>query len=302
MANDSEPRAETPVAALAHPGASFLTDINHVTLPDGRTLQTYTAGKGDDVIVLESGMGTGGAYWGLVVDELVAHPVRVVAYDRAGYGGSSPATDARRVEDLANDLLALVATLDARRILLVGHSWGGPILRVAASKLDQSRLVGLLLVDPSDELCPFYFTRKMTFLLWLGTYLYIVYYYLGMLPKMARGMLDPLPEPYMSAALAGCTKAAARASSMEVANIGSKLRSCETADLSGVRVTLISAGGGEMGQEMRDALTAAHKQRVERVKGRFVHAEKSPHNVNVHEPALVASEAMMLLGQDWRAD
>lgn len=299
MPND-DPRPSTPVAARAHPGASFLTSTKPVTLPDGRVLQTYHAGSGDDVIVLESGMGTGAAYWGLVVDELVSHPVRIVAYDRAGYGRSSPATDKRTLADLAGDLLAVVASVEGR-VLLVGHSWGGPILRVAAPQI-RSRLAGLLLVDPSDELCPFYFTRKMTLLFWLGSYLSYVYYYLGWAEKMGRAILDPLPEPYLGAAVAGLSKSSARASSWEVTDIGGKLRSAADAEAPGVPLTLISAGGGELGKELRDELTAAHRQRVERVKGRFVFAETSPHNVNVHEPALVASEAMLLLGGEWRAD
>ncbi len=37
------------------------------------------------------------------------------------------------------------------RVVLCGHSWGGPIIRVAASSMDPELLAGLVLVDPSDE-------------------------------------------------------------------------------------------------------------------------------------------------------
>ncbi|WFR65445.1 hypothetical protein P9222_01230 [Paenibacillus amylolyticus] len=42
--------------------------------------------------------------------------------------------------------------------MLVGHSWGGPIVRAAASA-HLSRLRGIILVDPSDEHCEMYFSK-----------------------------------------------------------------------------------------------------------------------------------------------
>ncbi|BEI99233.1 hypothetical protein CcaverHIS631_0402760 [Cutaneotrichosporon cavernicola] len=280
-------RAPTPIPALAHPGASFLTNTQPVTLPDGRVLQTYTAGSGGDVIVLESGMGAGAAYWGLVVDELVSHPVRVVGYDRAGYGGSTPANDTRRVQDLANDLVHLLSTLDMDRLVLVGHSWGGPILRVATAQLPpdiKRKLAGLLLVDPSDELCRFYYSYTTIWFFWASSYLIYAAYYLGLMPRIGRAVLDPLPEPYMSAALAASLP---HAQAWEVMDITTNLR---------------TSGGDEIGQARRDELCAAHRRRVQIVKGRYILAEKSSHNVNIDEPGLVAREAMTLLGNEWRAD
>ena len=51
-----------------------------------------TAGGGDDLVVLEAGLGASGLYWGPVHRELAQH-VRVVAYERAGYGASAAARE-----------------------------------------------------------------------------------------------------------------------------------------------------------------------------------------------------------------
>lgn len=301
--------ARTPTPAIAHPGASFLTNTAAITLPDGRTLQTYTAGSGEDVVVLESGLGQGAAYWGLVVDVFVssAAPAKVVAYDRAGYGGSSRVNDRRDMDALADDLIALLSAQGGNgRIVLVGHSWGGPILRVAARKILASspalatRLAGLVLVDPSDELCPFYFTRKLSWAFWLQSYLITPFYYLGKQPAITRAILDPLPDPYMAAAVAGCTANAAHATAWEIADFPRKLKwvgGGGRADVGQTPVTVVSAGKGEeMGAEFRDQLNAAHRRRAEScARGKFVVAEKSGHGINITEPELIVEEAMALL-------
>lgn len=74
---------------------------------------------------------------------------RLIAYNRAGIGASDSASDRRSLQDLAADLTALAASLNYRRLVLIGHSWGGPIVRRAV--LDLPDATALLLVDPSDE-------------------------------------------------------------------------------------------------------------------------------------------------------
>jgi pimeloyl-ACP methyl ester carboxylesterase len=41
--------------------------------------------------------------------------------------------------------------------VLVGHSWGGPIVRVAAAGVPE-RIAGLVLVDQTDEGCDMFFS------------------------------------------------------------------------------------------------------------------------------------------------
>jgi pimeloyl-ACP methyl ester carboxylesterase len=80
--------------------------------------------------------------------------VDLVAYDRPGFGASTPATNhphlQQQVEALTN-LLAVVAITN--RILLVGHSYGGPIALMAAIQ-QPDKVAGALLIgaDVSPEL------------------------------------------------------------------------------------------------------------------------------------------------------
>ena len=125
-----------------------------VTTPDGRRLRTFARGPRDAgaLVVLEAGLGASGLYWALV-HRMLAERVRVVAYERAGYGESDPVRGPRTLDRLADDLDAVVAAQQFTRLVLVGHSWGGPIVRtLAARRLAAGKPIDwLVLVDQSDE-------------------------------------------------------------------------------------------------------------------------------------------------------
>ncbi|MCS3842292.1 alpha/beta fold hydrolase [Microbacterium sp. AK031] len=115
------------------PGSGLLGEDRMLTTPGGRRLRTMVRGSGDDLVVLEAGLGMSGLYWG-PVHELISAGSRVVAYERAGYGGSDADTDPRTLERLADDLGIVVDAVPHRRLVLIGHSWGGPIVRTAAAR------------------------------------------------------------------------------------------------------------------------------------------------------------------------
>src|SRR5690625_4632687 len=148
-----------------------------VATTDGRQLRAVVAGTGTDLVVLEAGLGAAALTWGPVMEHLAPH-CRVVAYDRAGYGRSDPGPGARDLSRLADDLLAVVGAVDHSRLVLAGHSWGGPLARLAAARLMEAAgplrdgpdarhgaarrsLTGLVLVDPADEHAELYFSRAM---------------------------------------------------------------------------------------------------------------------------------------------
>src|SRR6185436_42859 len=56
---------------------------------------------------------------------LAAHGYRCIAHDRRGHGRSSQPSDGNDMDTYADDLAALVATLDLRNVIHVGHSTGG---------------------------------------------------------------------------------------------------------------------------------------------------------------------------------
>lgn len=100
-------------------------------------------------ILLESGGGMNSTEWDSLAPRLARETgATVVAYDRAGFGKSDlPATRA----DLAEDTAALWRGLREfgldRNLILVGHSYGGFLIRFeAAAHPDAVR--GLIFVDP----------------------------------------------------------------------------------------------------------------------------------------------------------
>src|SRR5690625_2269342 len=105
-----------------------------VPTADGRHLHVVVAGTGTDLVVLEAGLGAGALSWGPVLELLAPH-CRVVAYDRAGYGRSDPDLRPRDLSRLADDLITVVGAVDHARLVLAGHSWGGPVVRLAAARL-----------------------------------------------------------------------------------------------------------------------------------------------------------------------
>ncbi|MFF0147872.1 pimeloyl-ACP methyl ester carboxylesterase [Amycolatopsis sulphurea] len=118
-----------------------------VTLPDGRRLRTVVAGAGPEpLVVFENGISAPAAEW-VHTQREVATRARTLGYDRAGYGGSDPDDADRSLPRLADDLTALLDALgETAPVVLVGHSWGGPIIRLFADR-HPARVAGLVFVD-----------------------------------------------------------------------------------------------------------------------------------------------------------
>jgi pimeloyl-ACP methyl ester carboxylesterase len=117
--------------------------------PSGRVLRRVEAGVGEPAVVLEAGMNCGAASWQQVMPLLAPH-VRVVAYDRAGIGGSAPAPGLAVVDRQIDDLVSVITGLAAGPCVLAGHSWGGLLVQLLAFRRPDL-VAGLVLVDPGHE-------------------------------------------------------------------------------------------------------------------------------------------------------
>ncbi|WP_341280763.1 alpha/beta fold hydrolase [Paenibacillus sp. FSL H8-0537] len=133
-------------------------DSQYIQTTDGRQLHDMENGAGEFTVVFESGMGLSRSTWGLV-QPLVAKYARAVVYDRAGTGRSQPDEAPRTLARITEDLACLLNHLGTGPFILVGHSWGGPIIRTAAA-MNPAHIHGLVLVDPSDEHCGLYFEQS----------------------------------------------------------------------------------------------------------------------------------------------
>jgi pimeloyl-ACP methyl ester carboxylesterase len=122
------------------------------TTPDGRTLGAMVTG-GDDAPVLFFLHGTPGSRWMHPEPEVVvAAGVRLVTYDRPGYGRSDR-NPGRELLESGIDTAAIADELDLDRFSVVGWSGGGPhALGIAAALGPRIRGFGVVSSPgPLDE-------------------------------------------------------------------------------------------------------------------------------------------------------
>ncbi len=121
---------------------------NTLTTADGRTLRYVVAGERGPTVVFEAGLGSCASMW-VTTQRFVAEHTRTVSYDRAGHAGSTADTQRRTLVRINEDLHALIEKVSpGEPVVLVAHSWGGPIVRSFADKYP-GRVAGVVLVDTS---------------------------------------------------------------------------------------------------------------------------------------------------------
>lgn len=120
-----------------------------VELADGRSLHAYEAGDPEGRLVVHH-HGTPGS--GLLRREWTADAaergIRLVGYDRAGYGGSDRLAG-RSVSDVTADVAALADHLGADRFSTWGISGGGPHALACAALLPDRVLAAASLASPA---------------------------------------------------------------------------------------------------------------------------------------------------------
>ena len=115
----------------------------------GHRIALYVSGSGPTV-VMEAGGGSWSRDWVAVAPEL-SKEMRVVTYDRPGYGLSAPCPLSRTAERISDELhTALGEARIAGPFVLVGWSLGGAFVRVYADRYPKN-LRGLVFVDPAVE-------------------------------------------------------------------------------------------------------------------------------------------------------
>jgi pimeloyl-ACP methyl ester carboxylesterase len=107
-----------------------------IRLADGRLLELHELGEPDGFPIIFH-HGTPGA--GTIYGRWATSGVRVIAYDRAGYGGSTR-KPGRAVVDVVADITALADELELRQFATWGLSGGGPHALACAALCDE-RLV-----------------------------------------------------------------------------------------------------------------------------------------------------------------
>jgi pimeloyl-ACP methyl ester carboxylesterase len=104
-------------------------------------------GSGNPAVVLEAGIAASSLNWSILQPQL-AKFATTYSYDRPGFGWSAPSKRQCTLQEMSDDLHALVTVLKITTpYVLVGHSFGALILRAYAQRFPEE-LAGIILVDP----------------------------------------------------------------------------------------------------------------------------------------------------------
>lgn len=125
----------------------YLTPQRVVHIEQGRTINLVCAGRGSPTVILSAGLDGWSFDWGLV-QPVLARRTRVCAWDRAGYGFSSPSPEPQDIVHTTSDLGRALKGAGIRGpYVMVGHSLGG-IESLLFTDLHRQSVVGMVLVDP----------------------------------------------------------------------------------------------------------------------------------------------------------
>src|SRR5215471_8175296 len=123
-----------------------------IRTPDGRTLSVEDYGDpGGRPVLVHTGTPNSRLLYGPNVTDAAARGLRLIGYDRPGYGGSDP-QPGRTVADCAADVRAICAALGIGRLAMWGISGGGPHVLACAALLPDLVVAAASLASlaPSD--------------------------------------------------------------------------------------------------------------------------------------------------------
>lgn len=107
-----------------------------------------------EVLILSPGLGGSASYWAPNLAAFAAR-YRVLLYDHRGTGRSDPALpDTVAIDDMAQDVAALMDRLGVRRAHFLGHALGG-IIGLALARAEPSRIGRLVVMNGWARLDPY---------------------------------------------------------------------------------------------------------------------------------------------------
>jgi pimeloyl-ACP methyl ester carboxylesterase len=129
-----------------------LTEPRRASLQAAGTRLSYLEWGSDrePAALLLHGITSNARTWWRVAPRLVELGFRVVAFDMPGHGQSGETAD-HRVENVAQLIVQAATGLGMRRMLVIGHSWGGAVGLAMAARA-ATPVARLVLVDPALNL------------------------------------------------------------------------------------------------------------------------------------------------------
>lgn len=144
QASTGSPEEQRGILEISTPRTESMIDVG------GRRLHCFAYGNGSPTVVLVSGFESPQVYWNSVIPDLATRTT-VVTFDRAGIGKSEIGDLPTHGEQSAKDLRVLLDKLSVPTpYILVGHSYGGSVVRLFASMYPDD-LGGLILEETQHE-------------------------------------------------------------------------------------------------------------------------------------------------------
>ena len=112
---------------------------------DGVPIKYEVRGKGEPALVFVHGWCCDRSYWNAQL-QCFARNYQVVAIDLAGHGESGLDRKEWTMGAFGEDIVAVIKKLNLDKIVLIGHSMGGPAVLEAARRLPAS-VIGLVVAD-----------------------------------------------------------------------------------------------------------------------------------------------------------
>ena len=130
-----------PAGPAAGPGVA--------TAPDGVSIAYTVAGSGSPALVFVHGWMCDQTYW---TDQaaVFSETNTVVTIDLAGHGESGMEREGWPLMAFGADVEAVVEVLGLDRVILIGHSMGGPVV-LEAARLMPDRVIGVVGVDTLQD-------------------------------------------------------------------------------------------------------------------------------------------------------
>jgi pimeloyl-ACP methyl ester carboxylesterase len=123
--------------------------LRTVLTPDGRTLAVeYSGDPAGRPVLVHMGTPNSRQIYGPNARDAAERGLRLVSYDRPGYGGSSP-QPGRTVADCAGDVRTICAELGIDRLAMWGVSGGGPHVLACAALLPDLVTAAASLASPA---------------------------------------------------------------------------------------------------------------------------------------------------------
>jgi pimeloyl-ACP methyl ester carboxylesterase len=120
----------------------------HLIDVGGHRLHLHCLGQGAPAVVFDAALGASSLSWSLVAPA-VAAITHACVYDRAGFGWSDAGPFPRTAGRIANELYELLQHASVPPPwLLVGHSYGGLVMRLLAIR-HADKVAGLVLIEPA---------------------------------------------------------------------------------------------------------------------------------------------------------